>query len=180
MTTARKIGAPDTLFEEHVSAEQSSGLRLEKSNMSWRVAWYEQNVKLHMAKVKIACVIPPSGGFVTTIHRNAPRFRSSTCLIKWKIKTMEPEWQLRKLLHNTGHGAKMVEVSVSQPDCSQLPSFAGNSLENLRRIGSWVNNHTITTTFICCYEAVGCDRPDGHFFNREHDFCATLDSDYGA
>jgi len=173
VVAARKVCATYALLEEYIAAEQAAALRLKKGNMSRGVPRDEHYLELKATELQAVGLFPPQGGLMAAIHWNTPGLRAPACLIQGKVKAMQPERQTGMLLHDAGHSAEVVEVRVCEPDGAHTPPAAGYALQYLRRIPGWVNDNTVIATVISYDEAIGDHRPEGQFFNLQHDLCGT-------
>ncbi len=168
VVAAGKVGTTDALLEEYIAAEQAAAFCMIKSDMSRGMPRHEHNTELKAAELHAFGLLPPQGGFMAAIHRNAPDLRAPAGPIHWKVKVMKPERQAGVLLHDAGHAAKMIEVGVGEPDGAQLPAARGNASEDFGSIPGRVDDHTIVTIVISDDEAIGDHRSEGHFFNLQH------------
>lgn len=82
---------------------------------------------------------------------------------------MQPNRQAGMLFQYSRYRTEVVEMRVRQPDCAKVRPAAGYAPQNFGRIPGRVNYHAIITTLIGHDEAIGADRPEGQFFNLQHD-----------
>ncbi len=168
VVAAGKVGTTDALLEEYIAAEQAAAFCMIKSDMSRGMPRHEHNTELKAAELHAFGLLPPQGGFMAAIHRNAPGLHASAGPIHGKVKAVKPERQAGVLLHDAVYAAKMVEVGVGEPDGARLPSARGNASEDFGSIPGRVDDHTIVTIVISDDEAIGDHRSEGHFFNLQH------------